>query len=196
MMSSEHGPGYVFPPNHRTKYHVQGVKHDSVLTKTSPAEPSTITAVPQSIWEKDPGLTQNHKPQKPNSKCFRVGFPNHRIARTHPPASVICLSKMLVASGGRTRISISHLGGAPDWLSWHHGARSMSYIKPSKVNRVQGKSFPHVQHVAWIISNTSHDIVVFHMFIPGPAVNNFLPILSPEIKLTLLHVLHTSLQEF
>lgn len=69
-----------------------------------------------------------------------------------PPESVICLSKMLIASGGRTRISISHLGEISDWLSSPHRALSMVYIMPSNVDHVKGKtpekSFPHTQNVA------------------------------------------------
>lgn len=57
-----------------------------------------------------------------------------------PPASAICLSEMLTASGGRTGISISCLAEDPDWPSLHHRAISMAYIMPSEVNHLKGKT--------------------------------------------------------
>lgn len=57
-----------------------------------------------------------------------------------PPASPVCLSEMLTASGGRTGISISCLAEVPDWPSLHHRALSMAYIMTSKINHLKGKT--------------------------------------------------------
>lgn len=72
-----------------------------------------------------------------NRRCLVLGW---IFGAGTPPAGAICRSKMLAASGGRARISISHLGEVPDWPSHHHRAPSMAYILPSEVNDVKGKT--------------------------------------------------------
>lgn len=57
-----------------------------------------------------------------------------------PPASAICLSEMLTASGGRTGISISCSAEVPDWPSLHQRALSMAYIMTGEVNHLKGKT--------------------------------------------------------